>query len=61
MTFSDKESLDKAALALEKEYKVSPKSEERKKLNPKITISDINSDIKTTEELESEIYQKMNT
>ena len=58
LTFSDKESLDKAALALEKEYKVSPKSEERKKLNPKLTISDINSDIKTTEELENEIYQK---
>ena len=37
---------------------MSARSEERKKLNPKLTISDINSDIKNTEELENEIYQK---
>ena len=48
--FKSKEHLDRAQEALEQEYKVTSKSEEKKKLNPKLTIADIDPDV-TSEEM----------
>ena len=58
LTFPTKESLDQAAAALEKNYAVLSKSQDKKKLNPKITVTDITPDITTKEELEEELYEK---
>ena len=43
--FENKEDLDKATNALKNEYKVTSKSEEKRKLTPKISLSGIHADI----------------
>lgn len=54
----DKESLDKAATALRDDYKVSPTTKDKRKLNPKIRITDIDTEITTDKDLIEEIYNK---
>ena len=49
--FKSKEHLDRAQQALKEDYKVTSKSEERKKLNPKLTIADIDPDVTSDEML----------
>ena len=49
--FKSQEHLDQAQQALKEDYKVTSKSEERKKLNPKLTIADIDSDVTSDEML----------
>ena len=43
--FESKDHLDQAKQALQQKYEVTSRSEEKKKLNPKITVSDIDADI----------------
>ena len=56
--FDTKEHMDKAHDALKSKYKLTPKSEERKKLDPKITISGLDPEIATKEKLEEELLNK---
>ena len=60
LRFETKQHLDQAKKALQEEYKVTPTSEEKKKLNPKLSISDIDRDINSKELLMSEILDKDN-
>lgn len=54
----DKESLDEATTALGKNYKVSPAIKDKRKLKPKIRITDVDSGIETEKDLIEEIYNK---
>ena len=56
--FKSKEDLAQAQEALQSKYKVTSKSEEPKMLNPKITISGLDSDITSKKVLESNILSK---
>ena len=56
--FKTKEDLDKAQDALRVDYKVTSKSEDKKKLNPKLTIADIDPDVTSDEMLTDEILNK---
>ena len=56
--FQCKEDLEKATQALQSKYKVTSKSEDKKKLNPKLTISGLDPDIKTKEMLVEELLNK---
>ena len=58
LRFSSKNDLDKAKDALTKKYKVSPKSEEQKKLDPKLTISDLDPEITTVDQLMEELLDE---
>ena len=54
----DEESLKKAAAALGKDYKVKPETKDKRKLNPKIKIFDVDSGITSEADLLEEIYNK---
>ena len=56
--FQSKDDLDRATKALENKYKVTSKSEDKKLLNPKLTISGLDPDIKTKETLVEELINK---
>ena len=58
LVFKSKEDLNQAEEALKSKYRVTSKSEELKKLNPKITISGLDAEIKTKQELEDGILKK---
>lgn len=58
LQFNTRKDMVEAEEALRDKYKVTPKSEERTKLNPKITIFGIESEISTMETLEEEILIK---
>ena len=58
LRFSSKGDLAKAEQALTIKYKVVPKSEEQKKLDPKLTISNIDPDITTKEQLQEELLDE---
>ena len=50
--------MDRAAKALESKYKVTAKSEDNKKLDPKVTITGIDPDIKDSKTLLEELRNK---
>ena len=56
--FKSKEDRDQATEALKTRYKVTPKTEEIKKLDPKVTIYDLGADITTKELLEEKLLEK---
>lgn len=56
--FRSKADLDEAQEALKSKYKVTSKSQEKKSLDPKLTISGIDPDITTKEMLEEKILEK---
>ena len=56
--FKSKEHMDQAQEALKSKYKLTPKTEERKRLDPKLTISDISTDITSKEDLEEKLLEK---
>ena len=56
--FQSKDDLDRAAKALEAKYKVTAKSEDKKMLDPKLTIAGIDPDIKDATMLLDEILNK---
>ena len=56
--FENQDDLQRAERALEGKYRVTSKSEDRKMLNPKLTISDLDDEIKTKEMLLDEIKSK---
>lgn len=56
--FNSKEDMNKAQDALKSKYKVTAKSLEKKKLDPKLTISAIDPEITTIDVLEEEILNK---
>ncbi len=58
LRFASKDHLDKAEKLLTNKYKVSTKSEDRKKLEPKLTISDIDPDVTTKEMLQEELLDE---
>ena len=58
LNFASKAHLDEAKEALSLKYKVSSKSEDRKKLDPKLTIRDIPTDIISKETLEEKLLEK---
>ena len=58
LKFSSKVHLDEAERVLQPKYKVSSKSEDRKKLDPKLTIPDIHPDVTTSEQLIEELLEK---
>ena len=58
LRFASKDHLDKAEQLLTNKYKVSTKSEDRKKLEPKLTISDIDPDVITKEMLREELLDE---
>ena len=58
LNFTSKDHLDKAQKALAPKYAVSPMSEGRKKLDPKLTLSDINPDVTTSEILREKLLEK---
>ena len=58
LNFTSKTHLDEAQKVLAAKYKVSPMSADRKKLDPKLTISDINPDVTTKEMLVEELLDK---
>ena len=58
LKFSSKEHLDEAQRVLQPKYKVCSKSEDRKMLDPKLTISDIHPDVTTSEQLLEELLEK---
>ena len=58
LRFASKDHLDEAEKALTNKYKVSPKSQDQKKLEPKLTISDLDPDIVSKEELYEEILEE---
>lgn len=58
LRFASKDHLDKAEQRLTNKYKVSTKSEDRKKLEPKLTISDIDPDVTTKEMLQEELLDE---
>ena len=58
LRFASKDHLEEAEKALTNKYKVSPKSEDQKKLEPKLTISDLDPDIVSKEELYKEILEE---
>ena len=58
LNFASKAHLDEAKEALSLKYKVSSKSEDRKKLDPKLTIRDIPTDIMSKENLEEKLLEK---
>ena len=58
LSFTDKESLDKAASALEKDYKVSAETKDKRKLSPKMIITGIDAEITSASDLEKEIFEK---
>ena len=58
LQFKSKEDLAQAEKALQTKYKVTSKSEETKKLDPKITIFDLDSDLLEKDKLEEEVLNK---
>lgn len=58
LRFNSKDDLEKAEQALTSKYKVTPKSEEQKKLDPKITISNLDPEIKKKEQLMEELLDE---
>ena len=58
LNFPSKVHLDKAQKALSTKYAVSSLSEDRKKLDPKLTLSDINPDVATSEILREKLLEK---
>ena len=58
LRFSSKDNLDKAEKALTSKYKVSPKSQEQTKLDPKLTISDLDPEISTADQLREELLDE---
>ncbi len=58
MTFKNKENMESAKEALETKYKATAKTSERKKLDPKLTIFDLDSEYACTEELEKKILER---
>lgn len=56
--FESKDHLDNATKALQEEYKVTSKSEDKKKMDPKLSISDIDCDIDSADLLMKEILDK---
>ena len=56
--FHCKNDMDRAAKALESKYKVTAKSEDNKKLDPKVTITGIDPDIKDSKTLLEELRNK---
>ena len=58
ISFKTKEDMDSARDALSTKYKVTPKTQEWKKLDPKLTLSDLDADITDKEVLEAKILEK---
>ena len=58
LSFRTKEHMDSAQEALSDKYKVTSKSQEWKKLDPKLTLTDLDEDIKSIEDLEEKILEK---
>jgi hypothetical protein len=58
MTFSTKEHRDSAKEALESKYKATSKTTERKKLDPKLTMFDLEAEYSCGEDLEKKILEK---
>ena len=58
LRFASKDHLDRAEQVLTPKYKVSPKSEDQKKLDPKLTISNLDPDITTKEKLQEELLDE---
>ena len=58
LNFTSKAHLDKAQKALATKYTVAPLSEDRKKLDPKLTLSDLHPDVTTGEILLEELLDK---
>ena len=56
--FKSKEHMDQAQEALKLKYKVTSKTTEHKKLDPKLTISDLDPDITTADILEEKLFEK---
>ena len=57
-SFRTKEDMDSARDALSDKYKVTPKTQEWKKLDPKLTLTDLDPEISTKEDLEEKILEK---
>lgn len=58
LSFKTKEHMDSARDALMSKYKVTSKTQEKRMLEPKLTISDLDSDITSKEILEEKILEK---
>ena len=58
LEFLNKEDMDKAESALKDKYTVTSRTKEQKKLEPKLTISDLDSEITSKEMLEEKILTK---
>ena len=58
LQFESKDHLDLAEQALQHKYNVTSKSEEKKKLNPKLTISDIDTDVTNEAMIMNEMRNK---
>ena len=58
LDFTSKTHMEEAKKALSTKYEVSSKSEDRKKLDPKLTIFDIDTDIVDREQLLGELLEK---
>ena len=58
LRFPSKDDLAKAEQALTSKYKVLSKSEEQKKLDPKLTISNLDPEITTVEQLQEELLDE---
>ena len=58
LRFATKDHLDKAEQALTRKYTVSPESKEQKKLQPKLTISDLDHEISSPEQLKEELLDE---
>ena len=56
--FKSKEHMDQAKEALQEKYKVTSKTREIKKLDPKVTIADIDSDVTSKEVLVDKLLEK---
>ena len=58
LSFKSKEDMDSAREALSSKYNVTPTTQEWKKLDPKLTISDLEADITDKDDLEARILEK---
>ena len=58
LNFSSKAHLEEAQRVLEPKYKLSSKSEDIKKLDPKLTVPDIHPDVTNSEQLLEELLEK---
>lgn len=58
LSFKSKEDMESAREALSSKYNVTPKTQEWRKLDPKLTISDLEDDITDKDDLEARILEK---